>query len=37
MENYILVPEPINSYSKKAKVFCGKQCHIFEQLEDQFV
>ena len=35
MENCIYVPEPINFYSKKAKVFHGKQCHIFEQLEDQ--
>ena len=35
MENCILVPKPINSYSEKAKMFHSEQCHIFKQLEDQ--
>ena len=36
MENRILVPKYINSYSKKTKMFRSKWGRIFEQFKNQF-
>ena len=36
MENRILVPKSINSYSKKTKMFRSKWGCIFEQFKNQF-
>ena len=36
MKNRILVPESINSYCKKTKVFRSKWSRIFEQFKNRF-
>ena len=36
MENRILVPKSINSYSKKTEMFRSKWGRIFEQFKNQF-